>query len=190
MSAQIDVRRLVRIVAVLSCIVAAFVVFFTFAPDVDAASLRLDQASLQLNSDSSAFYQLGLLRAQRDQLSKRYARLFEQNPEAVFLRSLASDVARHGLTLVSTAESQDTHGVPQPQGSTATEKFGDKTTLTIEMRGSYRNLLAAIGELSIGSEIVRVDSPTLRREGDAIDAVVPVSIYEPTAHAPQQQATL
>jgi Tfp pilus assembly protein PilO len=183
MTAAIDVRRLIRIVTFLFSVVAAAIVYLSFAPQIDAASARIDAAQSQLDSDESSFSELGVLRNERDTLARRYAHLFAQNPEAVFLRGLASDVARHGVTLVATTETRDT--TPQPANDPDAGSGSEKTLLSVEMRGPYRNLLAAIGELSLGPEIVRVDMPTLRRDGGDVTALVPVTIFEPTAHAPQ-----
>ncbi len=183
MNAPIDVRRLIRIATFLFCVVAATLVYLSFAPQIDASGERIDAAQSQLNSDESSFSELGVLRSERDSLARRYARLFAQNPEAVFLRGLASDVARHGVTLVATTETRDTSS--QPANAPDAGSAAEKTVLSVEMRGHYRNLLAAIGELSLGPEIVRVDMPTLRRDGADVTALVPVTIFEPTAHAPQ-----
>ncbi len=184
MNAPIDVRRLIRIATFLFCVVAAMLVYLSFAPQIDASGERIDAAQSQLNSDESSFSELGVLRSERDTLARRYARLFAQNPEAVFLRGLASDVARHGVTLVATTETRDTSSQAAANDPEAGSP-GEKTLLSVEMRGHYRNLLAAIGELSLGPEIVRVDMPTLRRDGADVTALVPVTIFEPTAHAPQ-----
>jgi hypothetical protein len=182
-NAPIDVRRLIRIATFLFCVVAATLVYLSYAPQIDASGERIDAAESQLNSDESSFSELGVLHSERDMLSRRYARLFAQNPEAVFLRGLASDVARHGVTLVATTETRDASA--QPANAPDAGPAAEKTQLAVEMRGHYRNLLAAIGELSLGPEIVRVDMPTLRRDGGDVTALVPVTIFEPTAHAPQ-----
>jgi hypothetical protein len=186
MNAPIDVRRLIRIATFLLCVVAATLVYLSFAPQIDASSERIDAAQSQLNSDESSFSEIGVLRRERDTLARRYSRLFAQNPEAVFLRSLASDCARHGVTLVATTEARDT--ASQTVNDPETRSGAEKTSLSVEMRGHYRNLLAAIGELSLGPEIVRVDMPTLRRDGGDVTALVPVTIFEPTAHAPQAES--
>jgi Tfp pilus assembly protein PilO len=183
MTTPIDVRKIIRIATVLACIVAASFVYFSFAPDVDAATLRVDQAQLQLDSDTSTLSHLGMLRDERAALANRYAHLFAQNPEAVFLRGLSADVVRHGIALVSTSEARDLSSGAASGANAAPSN--DRTQLVIELRGSYRQLLAAIGELSLGPEIVRVDAPTLKRDGNDVIASVPVTIFEPTARATQ-----
>jgi Tfp pilus assembly protein PilO len=187
MNSPIDVRKLIRIATVLLSIVATSFVYFSFAPDVDAATMRVDQAQLQLDSDTSTASHLGMLREERSALASRYAHLFAQNPEAVFLRGLAADVARHGIALVSTAETRDVPSAATAPASTT--PANDRTQLVIELRGSYRQLLAAIGELSLGPEIVRVDAPTLKRDGGSVIATIPVTIFEPAARATQDEST-
>ena len=193
MTGAVDVRRLIRIATVLFCVIAAFLVYFTFNPDVDAAALRVDQAELQLNSDRNTSFNLRALADARNTLSNRYAKLFAQNPEAVFIRGLAADVTRHGVTLVSTTDTKAEtapNGSVQPasasaQGDAAAAPAGDRTVINVSLRGSYRSLLATIGELSLGPEIVRVDAPTLSRDKGTVDALVPVTIFEPNVRGQQ-----
>lgn len=188
MSRAIDVKRLVRIVAVLACVLAGCVVYVTFDPDATAASARVDRAELQLDSDRTAAYDIRALRNERDSLANQYAKLFEQNPEAVFIRALAADAARHGVTLVSTSESKNQATLsagPVQSGEQSGPFAARQASVIVSLRGTYRNLLATIGELSIGPEIVRVDPPTLVRERASITATIPVTLLEPTAGGPE-----
>jgi hypothetical protein len=58
-------------------------------------------------------------------------------------------------------------------------KLLEATHATLELRGRYVDLLAAVADLSTGAEMVGVDAPALHRDGDAIVASVPVTLYEP-----------
>ena len=188
MTGTIDVRRLIRVATLALCVVVASVVYFTFAPDVDSASLRVEQALSQVQSDRSTAYRVDALRQARKTLSSRYARLFAQNPEAVFLGDLSTNVARHGLALVSVSEAHDPVGqIATAPPDPSTPSAGQRIALTVEMRGTYRNLLAAIEQLSFGPEIVRVDAPTLRRDGSDVAAMIPVTIFAPATRATSQR---
>ncbi len=171
----IDIPRLIRIATLLFTLLGGSIVYFTFAPSVDALQQRIDDAQATLRSDEVAFSEVPHVRVERDALAHRYATLFGQNPEAVFLRELSSTVRRNRVALLSTSVSRDANGPkPQPLSSLLAP-----TALQIELRGSYAHVLAAIGDLSLGSEIVNVAAPSLRRDDDAVIASIPVTIYEP-----------
>ncbi len=173
-AARIDVPRLIRIVTLLLTVLALVLVYFSYAPQIDALHARIDDGQKELRSDEIAFGQATVLRGQRAQLARRYASLFAQTPQAVFVRELATTVHRHHVMLLATNVSQD---------AGPTEAGPDlpftRTRVSIEMRGTYRALLAAIADLSNGSEIVEVREASLHRDGTAIAANVPVVIYEP-----------
>jgi hypothetical protein len=179
----IDVPRLIRIVTLLFAVLAGALVFFAYEPQTEALALRLDDAEAELRSDDIAFAEIAHLQFERRQLSERYAQLFAESPEAVFLRELAATAHRHGITLVSTSASPD---VPIARDESPRALLFQRTRLALELRGTYRGLLTAIGELSIGPEIVEVGAPGLHRDRDRIVASVPITIYEPLreAHAP------
>ena len=199
MTPAIDARRLVRIATVLSCIVAGSCVYFALGPYVESASQRVDGAELQLDSDRTTAFNVRALAEERGVLVRRYARLFAQNPEAVFIRGLASDAARHGVTLLSTSESKSdspttipntsTSGPSLVPGDAAMSIGAERTAISVSLRGRYRNLLATIGEMSLGPEIVRVDPPTLTRDRSEVTAIVPVTIFEPGMPAATAGAT-
>lgn len=172
----IDVPRLIRIATLLFTLLGGSIVYFTFAPTIDALQQRIDDAQATLRSDEVAFSEVPHVRIERDALARRYAALFGQNPEAVFLRELSSTVRRNGVSLLSTTVTRDTSG---PKPASPVTSLLAPTLLQIELRGSYSHVLAAIAEVSLGSEIVNVRAPSLRRDGDAVIASIPVTIYEP-----------
>jgi Tfp pilus assembly protein PilO len=170
----IDVPRLIRIASVACAILAGALVYLRFEPDLDATRAQIDDARDELRSEDVVFADVPRLRSERAALRERYARLFAQNPEAVFLRDLDATVRRHGVEVVSSRAGRATH----PPGAAAAPQI----PLTLELRGSYRNLLATIVDLSRGDEIVEVDAASLRRDGDALIASVPVAVFEPLGH--------
>ncbi|GAC1442288.1 MAG: hypothetical protein NVS2B3_08290 [Vulcanimicrobiaceae bacterium] len=178
-NAIIDVSRLIRIAALGCTAIAVALVYVWYAPQIDALQARIDDGRSELRSDETTFDQAPALRAQRSRLAARYATLLAQNPEAVFVRELATTVRRHHVTLVSTNVTQET-ALPEPQA--ASIPFS-RARVEIELRGTYRALLGTVADLSTGSEIVEVREPNLRREGDQLAATVPVTVYEPLRSA-------
>jgi hypothetical protein len=175
-ASPIDVPRLVRIATLLFAILAGTLVYFAYDPQVAAAQQRLDDAQANLLSGDVAVDAMNKLRSERTDLARRYDTPFVKNPEAVFLRELASTVARHGVTLVSTSVAQDP-GTGQGGAHPALFK---QTQVALELRGSYVHLLESVRDLSNGTAIVGVDAPTLRRDNGTLVASVPVTIYEPS----------
>lgn len=171
---DVNIPRLIRIATLLFAVFAGALVFLTYQPQVDALQQRLEDDTSTLRSDETVFHTMPQLRADRAELGHQYATLFAQNPEAVFLRDLSAATQRHGVTLVSTSVSHVETSDTTPRSSLFAQAHVD-----VEMRGSYAHLLAAIGDLSVGSEIVRVDAPTMRRDGDEVAATAPVTIFEP-----------
>lgn len=172
----VDIPRLIRIATLLFTLLGGSIVYFAFAPSIDALQQRIDDGQATLRSDEVAFSEVPLVRAERDALARRYATLFGQNPEAVFLRELSSTVRRNGVALLSTTVTRDANGAKNESPSSS---LLAPTLLQIELRGSYAHVLGAIADLSLGSEIVNVGAPSLRRDDDAVIASVPVVIYEP-----------
>jgi Tfp pilus assembly protein PilO len=179
-TAPINVPRLIRLATLSFALLAGTLVYFTFAPVAGGLQQRIDDAQATLRSDEVAFSEAPHVRDERDALGRRYAALFAQNPEAVFLRELSADVHASGVTLLSTSVTQDASG--SKAGSTPNALLAP-TRMQIELRGSYRRVLSAVAELSLGSEIVNVAAPSLRRDGDAVIASIPVTIYEPQSPA-------
>jgi Tfp pilus assembly protein PilO len=174
----IDIPRLIRIVSVALAILAGALVFFHFEPQIDEANARVEDARSQLRSSEVLIAAVPRLRAERDRLRRRYEPVFEENPEAVFLRDLASVVRRHGDNVVSSSTGHT------PSDSRTASGLFDHVALTLELRGTYRGLLAAIVDLSRGNEIVSVAAPSFRRDGRTLVASVPIEIFEPSGSAP------
>jgi hypothetical protein len=172
----IDVPRLVRIATLLFAILAGSLVYFSYQPQIDAEQIRLDDAESDLRSQDVALSEMPRLRAERILLARRYDTPFAKNPEAVFLRELASTVARHDVSLVSTTVSGDAAATTV----SAHPALFKQTQVLLELRGTYGHLLATVRDLSLGSAIVGVEAPTIRRDGNALIASVPVTIYEPS----------
>ena len=180
-TAAIDTPRLIRIATLLLALAAGALVFFSYAPRIDLAQQRLDDDAAMLQSSEIAVREMGEMRASRDALARRYDPLFAKNSEAVFIADLDAIAARRRVTLVSTST---THEV-----AASNERISGSilrgTHVGIELRGTYRRVLAAITDLSLGSEIVRVDEPTLRRRDDDIEATIPVTLFEPALGGPR-----
>jgi len=60
--------------------------------------------------------------------------------------------------------------------------------MQVELRGRYRNLLTAIGDLSLGSAVVDVGNPSIRRDGGVLLATIPITIDEPARAAAASSA--
>ncbi len=175
-ASAMDVPRLIRIATLLFALLAGTLVYLAFYPVVDGLEQRVDDAQATLRSDDVAAYEIPRVQLERDDLARRYEHLFAANPEAVFLRELSRSARSRHVTVLSTSVTHDTSGSsPGPSALLAPVR------VTIELRGTYRDLLAAVGDLSLGSEIVDVDAPSLRRDDDAVIASIPVTIYEPDA---------
>ncbi len=172
----VDVPRLIAISTLSFCVLAGSLVYFAFEPRVAQLQSALDDAQATLRSDDVAFAEMPHVRYERNTLARQYDRLLTDNPEAVFLRDLDATTRRHGIRLVSTSIAHD--------AATRARAPGARSLLVaVEVRlvlaGTYSRLLAAIGDLSQGSEIVRVDAPSLQRSDGAVSATVPVTIFEP-----------
>lgn len=171
---RIDVPRLIRIATFLVSVAATAAVYLTYQPQIEAVQQRIDENNDELRSDDVAFHEANLLRGERATLSARYASLFAQDAQAVFVRELATTVRRHGVELVATNVAPD-----DPSDARGASALFSKTQLALELRGSYRRLLTTIADLSLGSEIVEVRASSLSREGTELVAKVPLAIYEP-----------
>jgi Tfp pilus assembly protein PilO len=183
-AAPIDVPRLIRIATLLFSILAGTLVWSAYQPQVASLEARLNDDQMSLRSQEVAFAETPRLRAEREDLARHYGPLLAPNTEAVFLRELAATIRRHNVSLLSSSVTRDPPEPKERQSSSYAALFAQRE-VSIELRGAYRPLLATIGDLSHGSEIVRVDPPELRRDGEAVVATIPVTIYEPVAeHVP------
>lgn len=178
-TSRIDVARLIRTATLLVGLACASAVYATFQPQIDFLQQRIDENNSQLRSDEVAQSTAGTLRRERSDLATRYATLVAQNPQAVFVRELAALVRRHAVALVST-----TVAAAAPNDAPEPGALFSKTRLSIVMSGPYRRLLAAVSDLSNGSEIVEVLPPSLARDGADVVATIPLDIYEPLRSTP------
>ncbi len=175
----VNVPRLIAIVTLLLCVLGASLVYFAFDPQVEALRMRLDDEQATLRSEEVAFAEIPHVRFERDQLARRYDGLLAENPEAVFLSDLDAVTRRHDLHLTATTINHDPATAGQASDPRVEHSLFIQTQVRLELRGTYRHLLAAIGDLSLGSEIVRVDAPSLQRSDGELAASIPVTIFEP-----------
>jgi Tfp pilus assembly protein PilO len=169
-----SVIRMIRASAVACAIACASVVYFSNEPKVSALSTRLDETSTVLRSDDIILSTVGRLRAQRDFLRRRYARMLRRDVEGTFLQDLDANVRRHKTDVISTTAQRDMAEGPAGNTDTGLRKID----LTLELRGRYRNLLSTIADLSAGNQIVDVRAVSLRRTDSRLIARVPISLFE------------
>lgn len=131
-------------------------------PAISDAQLRLRSAELTLRSDEVTFAAMAQLRAEERRLRIRFGREFGIDPQARTLRALALVTRRHHLDFSS---SQSAPGMPE--GRAKPNEFED-VHLNLELRGRYRDALAAIDELTRDCQIVRVESATLHRSAETL----------------------
>jgi Tfp pilus assembly protein PilO len=172
-----SVIRLIRVSAVACAIVAATAVYFSNEPRLATLSAHLDETRAVLRSDDIVLSTIGRVRAERDLLRRRYARLLRRDVEATFIGDLDANVRRHAANLISTTVRRDSSGGPDDDADTGMRRI----PLTIELRGSYRNLLDATADLSNGNQIVDVRSVSLRRADNRLIARIPVVLFEADA---------
>lgn len=176
-TARINVPRLIRLTTIACALAACALVATGFRPRFDELRNVVTERERQLRADEVSFAELARLHRQRPELAARYAAAFRANAPAVFLRELAWILRRHGVTLTSTTVA------PEPSRKVSAEGYRSAfvaSQLNIELYGNYRSIVAAIGDLSSGTELVRVGSPSLHRAGALLEAIVPLSVYEPT----------
>ena len=172
---NVDVTRLIRIATAAGAVLAGALVYLAREPDVDALANRLDAARVEERSDDAVIAETERLRAERDTLGRRYAGALGRNAEAVFLRDIGNATRRHGVAVVSTSANRTV--APAVAGDPLA--LFTRVDFTIELRGTYRALLATVVDLSLGNEIARVAAPSLRRDRGTLVASVPVTLYEP-----------
>ena len=178
---QTNVARLIKIATLLFGILAGSLVYLTFEPKVDVAQRTLQDDESMLRSDEVVFSAVPGLRLERAQLAKRYAGLFSENAEALFLRDLSTLARLHDVSVVSASLSTD-----PPPASRLPGTLFQRTAMQLELHGEYRNLLAAISDLSHGTAVVNVGLPSIRRDGAALLATIPLQIDEPARNGGQR----
>ncbi len=169
-----SIVRLIRTSAVACAIATAAVIYLSNESKISALSNRLEEANAVLRSDDIALASIGRVRSQRDLLRRRYAPMLRRGVEAAFIRDLDTNVRRHGAEVMSTTSQRDGVDGSAELGETEMRRID----LTIELRGSYRNLLSTIAAISAGNQVVDVRSVSLRRADADIIARVPISLFE------------
>jgi hypothetical protein len=169
-----SVVRLIRASAIACAIATAAVIYLSNEPRISTLSNRLEETNAVLRSDDIVLANIVRERARRDLLLRRYAPTLRRGVEATFVRDLDANARRHGADVISTSAERDSSGGSAADGATGTRRID----LTIELRGSYRNLLSTIANLSDGNQIVDVRSISLRRADTNLIARVPISLFE------------
>ncbi len=146
-------------------------------PDVRAARERVDDARLTLRSDQVAFADAGRIEGERARLTHRFARTFAIDPQARVLHGLSATLARHRVTFSSTRNGA--LATPSTVGQREFEDVG----LTVDVRGDYRGVLHVVDELARACELTRIDSASLHRAGDALNAHLTIALLRPASGA-------
>ncbi len=174
--ARFDAGSGLRAALALAALALAVGITGMIEPDVRAARERVEDARLTLRSDAIAFANAERLRAERSQLSARFARAFEIDPQAQILRRLSVALQRHGVTFSSTQ-----NGAVAPAATTGTRAEFEDVRLSLELRGSYRGVLMVMDELARDCELARVDSASLHRAGNGLNAHLAIALLRPAA---------
>jgi hypothetical protein len=174
-SARIDAGSGLRGVVALAALALAGGIAGTIEPDVRALQSRVDDARLTLRSDEVAFGGAARLRGERSRLAIRFASAFAIDPQAQILRRLAAALRRHGVLFSSTQNGAVT---PEPSAAGVHPEFED-VHLTLELHGSYRGVLLVVDELARDCELARVESASLHRAGNALNAHLSVALLRP-----------
>ncbi len=174
--ARFDAGSGLRGAVVLAALALSVGIGGTLEPDVRSEQAKVDEARLTLASDQVAFANEGRLRTKREQLSARFAHVFEVDPQAQILSRLSGALRRHGVTFTSTQ-----NGTPVQSAPHATRDDFEDVRLTLELHGSYRGVLMVVDELARDCELARVDSASLHRAGDALNAHLAIALLRPIA---------
>jgi hypothetical protein len=178
----VNVSRMIRIATLLLTLLAGSLVYCAYEPSIGALDTQLDDAESELRSDDVAFSEIPRLRAERAELASRYDEPFRRSEDAAFLGAVAAAVKRHDVVLLSTTVAAD-----EPAATETVDRRPHfrRTSLSLELHGSYSHLLATIADLSGAADIARVGIAALRRDGAAITASIPVTLVEPMQGGPE-----
>jgi hypothetical protein len=170
-------RTIWRLAWMLAVVAGTCAGYLVWQPMVGDAANRVGDARAQLQSDRIAFATRASLERERSRLRRRYASTQAGYGESDFVRRL-SVLSRKRRVRVISAE------VAPPNSAEVARKQEpaalEAVNLRLELQGSYRGLLLAIDDLSRESDLVRVDSPSLRATGLEVDASVPIILLRPS----------
>jgi len=175
LSSSVSVFRALVFVAAAG---AAFGVTLQFEPRISLVQERIDEDARSLLNDEVSFNSLTRLRSERDSLRGRFASFYKVSLEVTFVHELSTIARRNALRVVSITFER-AQLPPAPRRSFSPSKRFRELHITLTLAGSYRDLLQSIAELSRGNELIFVNRPSLRHDGNSIVASVPVTIFEP-----------
>jgi hypothetical protein len=150
---------------------AALSGLFFLQPDVTVEMTRIEQDRGRLHSDEVVLATRGAIERERARLYSRHRAVAEGEVQSSFLRQLAIVARRHSVRIIS-VDAATMPIAPVQRRSEALEQL----PLHMEMRGTYRALLASLDELSRITDGVRVETPSFHWEGTTLGASVPVFI--------------
>ena len=185
---SLDIGRIVRISGFVAAVAVACAVYVVETPAIDALQQRVDEDSATLESDRVMTLAIPQFRVRRDALARSYQHRFSENAQAVFIRDLTANVARHRVRLVSA----DVHATREDaRPAVPASPLFRAVAIDVSLEGGYANVLETVADMSLGGAIVEVDAPTLRHaDGNDVDAVVPAVLYIPNDRLPVRPATL
>ena len=143
------------------------------------AGLSFDGALAELNrratddratlaSDRVAFSEQAHLQAKRTLLRDRLRAMLRDDAEAQLIRELGRIAHRRHVWIEEAAT------LARAQTHLLAESTGER--LTLRLRGTYRDLLLSLDDLSLGPAVVDVDTPTISKQGGQLEASIPVTL--------------
>lgn len=166
-------RQTLRTVRALTILGAMIAGFFFLQPDVTLAMQRLDQDRGRLHSDEVVFATQATIERERTRLLSRHRSIADGEAQSDLMHKLALLARRHSIRVMAIDAATIATSPLQHRGPDGNL---DQLRLRIEMRGSYRGLLATIDELARISDAVRIEAPSLHWDGTALGASVPLFI--------------
>jgi hypothetical protein len=168
-------RKVSRLAAALAAPIGLCCGLFAVGGDVDAARRRYADDEGRLQSDRVIFATRTSLERERRDLGRRHHGLASGAAESEFVRTLAQIARRHGVIVSAIDLTSDVADAHRSERGNAIRGLG----LRVELRGSYRALLASLVELARDSDAVHVDTPSFHADGGGLAASIPVIILRP-----------
>jgi hypothetical protein len=169
-------RKLSRLAAALAAPVGLCCGLFAVQGDVDSARRRYADDEGRLQSDRVIFATRTSLERERRDLDRRHPALATGASQSEFVRTLAQVTRRHSVTVSAIELTSDAPDANQRgRGRNAIRGLG----LRLELRGSYRSLLASLVELATASDAVHVDLPSFHADGNGLAASIPIVVLRP-----------